>query len=61
MPLARLQLRLPTREGELNNLSHLGKVKTTGTSVSPDRARLNLLIIDIRRIPSLSYAPASQH
>jgi hypothetical protein len=25
MPLARLQLRLPTREGEVNDLSQLGK------------------------------------
>ena len=46
MPLARLRLRLPTREGEVTNLNQWGKTfKTPGTSVSPGRARPCFIIV----------------
>lgn len=39
MPLARLQLRLPTREGEETISTSWEESKTAGASVSPGRAR----------------------
>jgi len=44
VPLARLQLRLSAREGEVKYLNQLGrKDKTPGTPVSPGRARLSVI------------------
>jgi len=52
LPLARLRLRLPTREGEVKYLSQWGKYKTPDTPVSPGRARL--LYFNLAKSPRLT-------